>query len=88
MNKGARDPSHCLRGFPSGSVERIALKNCYIQDDWAATLDVKRFACQIKQHLSKTNITQLGEGTFAKVIKMKRPERRAKAKDGDRRGVG
>ena len=86
MTKRARDPSQCLRGFAAGSVERIELKNCYSED--RCILNIESFACQVKQHLPNTQITQLGEGTFAKVIAMKRPERRAKAKDGDRRGVG
>ena len=83
-----RDPSQCLRGFAAGSLERIKLRDCYKADEFGCRLDIDSFTGQVKQQLSKTTITQLGEGTFAKVIKMKRIERRAQAKDGDMRGLG
>jgi serine/threonine protein kinase len=85
MKRRRDDPSALLWGFPAGFFERIEVRSCYEVDKnevdkKSAVLNLNLFIRHVELSASNTSVTELGEGTYANVVLLKRKQRRGKGR--------
>jgi len=78
MKRPLDDPSKRPYGFPQGLFGRIELLSCYEVDENIAVLKLGRFVRQVELSASNTSVFELGSGTYANVVHLKRKQRRGK----------
>ena len=78
MKRRCADPSSLLWGFPAVFFDRIEVRPCYEVDKEGAMLNLDLFKRQVELSASKTSVTELGEGTYANVVLLRREQRRGK----------
>lgn len=76
-----QDPSTSLRGFAKGGLERLNVEKCYAKNEQGVlSFNMTSFQNEVDGHLPKTDVTILGEGTFAVVVAMVRTKEREQKK--------
>ena len=90
-----QDPSTPLRGFPKGGLERVVVEKCYVKnEEGGLRLNLTSFKDEVADCLPNTNITIVGQGTFAFVVAMVRNNEREhkrrkqeRERDNEKKGI-